>query len=79
MLYDRPDFLLTDNDLQFELVSMFIKYLCLYIRTKLLTTTAQHPKTNGQTEPCNKMIATIQRHYVNEHQNDWDAFEQPLP
>lgn len=47
------------------------------VGTKLMTTTACHPQTNGQTERCNKTITGRLRHYIRERQDDWDTFVQP--
>ncbi|CDF39905.1 unnamed protein product [Chondrus crispus] len=41
-------------------------------------TTAYHPQTNGQTERFNRTLVQRLRHYVAEHQRDWDEYIQPL-
>lgn len=56
----------------------FFNLMCLYLSIALLTTALNHPKTNGKTERYDKTIAARLRHYVKEHQDDWDAFSQPL-
>ena len=74
--YGIPNHILSDNGSQF--VSKFFSALCAFLGAKLTTTTAYHPQTNGQTERYNKTIITRLRHYVNDHQTDWDLFVQPL-
>lgn len=43
-----------------------------------LTTTGNHPQTEGKAEQLNKTILTRLRHYVAEQQKDWDTFDKPL-
>lgn len=74
--YEIPNYLLTDNGLQF--VAKFFAAICLYMGLNQVTTTAYHPQTNGQTERYNKTIVARLRHYVAEHQSDWDVYVQPL-
>lgn len=71
-----PAFVLTDNGTL--LVSKFFATLCTHLGLKQLTTTAYHPQTNGQVERYKKTLDTQLRHYVAYHQNDWDAYVQPL-
>lgn len=77
MPYGKPELLLTDSGPQF--VGVFFQFFGLYMGTELLTTTAYHAHTNGQTERFKETIARSLRHNVNEHQNDCDAFVQSLP
>jgi len=74
--YGIPEQILSDNGKQF--VSKFFAALCAFLGAKLTTTTAYHPQCNGQTERYNKTIIARLRHYVDEHQSDWDEFVQPL-
>lgn len=46
--------------------------------TVLTTITAYHPQSNGQTERYNETIVARVRHYVEEHQSNWDAAFQSL-
>lgn len=48
LTYCIPVYLLTDNGPQF--VPKFFASICPYLGAKLLTTTAYHPQTKGQTE-----------------------------
>lgn len=70
------DSILTDNGAQF--VAKCFKKFCHLMGIKRRTTTAYHPQTNGQAERYNKTIAARLRHYVGEHQDDWDRYVQPL-
>lgn len=74
--YGIPKYLLTDNGPQFT--SKFFAMICSLLGVKHLTTTAYHPQTKGQVEHYNKTIVTRLRHYVAEHQRDWDTLVQPL-
>lgn len=42
------------------------------------TATAYHPQCNGQAEQYNCTLVTRLSHYINEHQDDWEQFLQPL-
>lgn len=42
---------------------------------KPLTATKYHTQTNGKVEPFEVSTVSRQRHYVAEHQQDWDKFE----
>lgn len=70
--YGAPDYLLSDNGPQF--VAKFFEAICTCLTIKHLTTTAYHPETNGQVERFNRTLVTRIRHYVAEHQKDWDTF-----
>ena len=74
--YGIPNYVLTDNGPQF--VAKFFASVCLALGVKHVTTTAYHPRTNGQTERFNRTIVTRLRHYVGEHQDDWDLYVQLL-
>lgn len=75
MTYQIPEFLLVNNGPQ--LVSKLFNSMCFHLQTKLLSTTAYHPQTNGQTGGHDNAIATQLPHHKKEHQ-DRDAFLQPL-
>lgn len=72
-----PSYLLTDNGPQFTSHSFFA-FLSGCLGTKVLTTTAYHPQTNGRTERYSRTSITHLQHYVAEHQKDRDLFVQPL-
>ena len=74
--YGIPESLLTDNGPQF--ISQFFAIVCAALGIRRVPITAYHPQTNGQTERYNKTLAARLRHYVNEHQTDWDIYVQPL-
>lgn len=76
ILYGISDQSLMDNNPQF--VGKFFCSVCIGLGTKLLTTTAHHPQTSGQSERYNKTILNQLRHYIGEHQDHWDTFAQPL-
>ena len=69
-------YVLTDNGPQFA--AKFFEAVCIINGIKHVFTTAYHPQTNGQVERFNKTLAARLRHYVSEHQKDWDEFVQPL-
>ena len=75
-VYGVPNYLLTDNGPQFA--AKFFDTVCGMLGVKHFFTTAYHPQTNGQAERFNKTILDRIRHYVVEHQADWDKFIQPL-
>lgn len=75
-VYGPPQHLLTDNGSNFT--SKFFQSICLAIGSKNLFTTAYHPQTNGQAERYNRTLVTRLRHFVAEHQRNWDEFVQPL-
>ena len=74
--YGIPNTLLTDNGPQF--IAEFFEFICAVIGIKRLAITAYHAQTNGQTERYNQTLEKRLRHYVNEHQDDWDLYVQPL-
>ncbi|MBR7801843.1 transposase, partial [Undibacterium sp. FT137W] len=65
-----PDSVLTDNGPQFA--SLFFQGVCDLMGIKNLFTTTYHPQTNGQVERFNRTLVDMLRHYVEEHQEDWD-------
>lgn len=74
--YGIPNTILSGNGPQF--VADFWKTVCyiLFIRRK--KTTPYHRQTNGQAESYNRTITKSLRHYVSEHQINWDLFVQLL-
>jgi len=74
--YGIPKSILSDNGPQF--ISEFFEYVLAVLGVKRIGITAYHPETNGQTERYNKTLAARLRHYINEHQTNWDTFVQPL-
>ena len=74
--YGMPNTLLTDNGPQFT--AKFFEAVCGLLGILHVLTTAYHPQKNGQAETFNRTLATRLRHYVSEHQRDWDDYVQPL-
>lgn len=71
-----PNGLLKNNDLQFA--GKLFNASCWGLGTKHMTTTAYHPKTNGQTRQYDKIIHSQRHHCANEHQDDCDTDVQSL-
>ena len=68
--------LLSDNGPQFN--AKFFQSACRVLGIANLYTSAYHPQTNGQVERYSRMIASMLRNYVKEHQHDWDVYVGPL-
>ncbi|CDF40922.1 unnamed protein product [Chondrus crispus] len=75
-VYGAPRYVLTDNGPQFA--AKFFDAVCALLGVRHYLTTAYHPQTNGQTERFNRTLVQRLRHYVAEHQRDWDEYIQPL-
>lgn len=60
--YGIPSYQLTDIGLQF--VAKLFESVRVFLGVKQLTTTAYHPKINGQSECYNKTIVVRLSHYV---------------
>ena len=74
--YGVPDRLLSDNGPQFT--ARYFQHALASLGIKHVPTSTYHPQTNGQTERYNSSIIARLRHYVAEHQRNWDTFVQPL-
>ena len=74
--YGVPDYLLTDRGTQF--MSKFFELVCSSLGVKHVATSAYRPQTNGQAERYNRTMVSRLRHYICEHQTDWDDYVQPL-
>ena len=74
--YGSPARLISDNGPQF--VARFFQSVCRILGVRNVFTTAYHPETNGQTERYNRSLLAMLRHYVSEHQDDWDYFTPTL-
>ena len=64
-----PNAIISDRDTKF--VSEFWKSLFQKSGTKILTSTAYHPQTDGQSERSNQTIEIALRYYVSERQDNW--------
>lgn len=75
--YGISDHLARKND--FQSLRKFFATICELLSLKHLKTTAYHPQTSGQVKRYNKKTVMCLRHYVTEHQDDWEIFVRPLP
>jgi transposase InsO family protein len=64
--------LLSDQAQEFK--SELMEEVCRLMRIKKIFTSTYHPQTDGLCENFNKTLIHMLRHYVNEHQTDWDEF-----
>jgi len=60
-----------DNDTRFN---DWFKQLLKLFGTKVATTTAYNPQSDGQSEVTNKLVETLLTAYVNAEQTDWDQW-----
>lgn len=74
--YGVEEWLLLDNGPQFA--EKFFDAACAALETKLMSTTAYHPQTNGQFERYNMTVVSCLRHYIGEHQDDRTRLSNPL-
>ena len=69
-----PSAIFSDHDAKF--LSEFWKTLFDKAGTKILTSTAYHPETDGQSERTNQTIEIVLRYYVSARQHNWaDALD----
>jgi len=68
-LHGLPTCVVSDRRPQF--VACFTKELYRLLGIKLVSSTAWHPQTNGQTERVNQELDQYLRLFVNERQDDW--------
>lgn len=71
-----PSYVIADNDPQF--ISKFIAAICGYLGIERPTKTPNHPQTNAQINRCKKTTVTRLKNCIAAHQQDWNAFMQPL-
>jgi len=64
-----PSAIISDRDPKF--LSEFWKTLFDKAGTKILTSTAYHPETDGQSERTNQTIEIALRYYISARQHDW--------
>ena len=65
-----PRVVVSDRDPKF--MSAFWQRLMQLMRTRLNTSTAYHPQTDGQAERMNRLVGEVLRHFVCADQTDWD-------
>lgn len=66
--YGIPSTVLADNGLGFE--SWFFAALCALLRTRLVTTTENYRKIDGQGKRYNKTLSARLRHFIDERQTN---------
>lgn len=76
LLYGISSYILTDNSTQF--VSNFFFTLYNHFDTKYLTKTTFRRHTNEQVRRYNETVVKHLRHYVADHQREWDTYIQAL-
>jgi len=69
-LHGLLDAFLSDRGPQF--IAEFTRELHRLLGIKMLTSTAYHPQTDGQTERVNQELEQYLRLFCNERQDDWD-------
>ena len=74
--YGPPRVLLSDNGPQ--LTAKVFQTACQILGTKNVYTCTYHSQTNRQVERYNRTILQMLRHYVHDHQQDWDLFSETL-
>ena len=70
--YGAPNRVVSDNGPQF--VAKLFQSVCRLLGMKTTTSAAFHPQTNGQVERYNRSLLAMLRHYVGDHQDDWDRY-----
>lgn len=65
-----PEIIHSDQGRQYE--SRLFKNTCDLLGIRKTRTTAFHPKSDGMVERFDKILATMLRAYVSDHQLDWD-------
>ena len=64
-----PSKIITDQDPRFT--SQFMKELCTQLHIEQNTSTAYHPRTDGQSECTNQWLEQYLQFWVNHHQDNW--------
>jgi hypothetical protein len=67
-----PSKIISDRDPRF--MSKFMKELFRLIGAKANTSTAYHPRTDGQSERSNQWLGQYLRPWVNYWQNNWESY-----
>ena len=67
-----PRFILTDQGTDFT--SKLMKNVTKLFHIDHNVTTAYHPQTNGALERSHQTLSNYLKHFINDHQNDWDEW-----
>jgi hypothetical protein len=70
--YGLPTKIISDRDPRFT--SKFMKELLHLIRATTNTSTAYHPRTDGQSERSNQFLGQFLRPWVNAQQDNWEPY-----
>ncbi len=70
--FGLPSKFISDRDPKFA--SRFVRGLCKATGTTQNISTAYHPRTDGQSERTNQWLEQYLRFWVNERQDNWDAY-----
>ena len=70
--YGLPNKIISDRDPRFT--SKFVQELCRTLGIQQNTSSAYHPRTNGQSERNNQWVETYLRFFTNHQQTNWAAY-----
>ena len=70
--FSAPAQILTDQGSDF--LSDIYKNTCKLLKIKKIQTTAFYPESNGSLERSHRVLVEYLRHYVREHQTNWDKW-----
>ena len=70
--HGAPQQLISDRGKNF--LSDLMNEIARILEIKKATTTAYHPRANGQTERFNKTLTVMLSMFVSKHQDDWDEY-----
>jgi transposase InsO family protein len=71
MYHGYPEEIVSDRDPRF--VSKFLLALHKLTGCRPALSTSYHPQTDGQTERTNRILEDYLKHYVREHEEDWES------
>ena len=75
-VYGAPRYVLIDNVPPFA--AKIFDAVCALLGGRQFLMTDYHPQSNGQTERFKRTLVQCLRHYVEEHQHDWEDYVQLL-
>lgn len=67
-----PEIILTDCGTEF--LSKLFKECCKLLQIEKINTTPYHPQSNGSLERSHRTLTEYLRHYVQNHQRNWDDY-----